>query len=349
MAPPEPDDGPPGLHLASRLSYNHAVDEVTIREASTADAAALAAVERNSPLVLGDSMLAIDRGADYFAAARLMGQTTVIVAEVAGRVVGAFCGVAHPVMLGGERRMMLYIHHARILPVFQDRGIGKKLGTAFAEKYRGIADSHYWYISRANAHSQAFARRAQNRWTFGPTLIGIETAAFTGPHAGRPATPADAPAIVAMLNAAHAGEEMFLPYTEVSLAERLDRDPEQYGWSNVWLTGRAVVGVWPEGDSITVRRTDREGIVSESRGAAVLDFGYLPGGEDDLVAVLGAWCAWLTVRGMTELSIFSSPGCRHWPLLKDLGTPTPFDFWTASIPQPVEAATRGLHVDHVYF
>ncbi len=178
MAPPEPDDRPPGPHLVGRLSYNHAVDEVTIREASTADAAALADVERNSPLVLGDSMLTIDRGNDYFAAARLMGQTTVIVAEVAGSVVGAFCGVGHPVMLGGERRMMLYIHHARILPGFQDRGIGKKLGTAFAEKYHGVADSHYWYISRDNAHSQAFARRARNCWTFGPTLIGIDTAAF---------------------------------------------------------------------------------------------------------------------------------------------------------------------------
>ncbi len=152
-----------------------------------------------------------------------------------------------------------------------------------------------------------------------------------------------------MLNAAHAGEEMFLPYTEVSLAERLDRDPAQYGWSRLWLTGRAVVGVWPEGESITVRRTDRDGIVTEARGAAVVDFGYLPGGEDDLLAVLGAWCAWLSAHGMTELSIFSSPGCRHWPLLKDLGAQTPFDFWTASIPQPVEAATRRLHVDHVYF
>ena len=323
--------------------------DIVIREATPADGPALAEVERHSPLVMGDSSLAIDRGDDYFAAARLMGSPTVLIAEADGRAVGAYCGAAHPVMLGGERRTMLYIHHARILPEFQDHGIGKKFGEYLHPKYRDTTDSLYWYISRDNAHSQAYARRALNRWTFGPSLIGIDTPAFSGRHGGRVATPADAPAIVAMLNFAHAREEMFLPYTEASLAERLTRAPAQYGWPRLWLAGRAVVGVWPEGESISVRHTAADGTVTVARGAAVLDFGYLPGGEADLLEALRAWSAWLAPRGMSELSIFSSPGCRHWPLLKDLGHRTEFDFWTPSIPQPEGAEARGLHVDHVYF
>ena len=118
---------------------------------------------------------------------------------------------------------------------------------------------------------------------------------------------------------------------------------------NSGCRGARSSGFGPKASPSPVRHTAADGTVTVSRGAAVLDFGYLPGGEDDLLDALRAWSAWLAPRGMSELSIFSSPGCRHWPLLKDLGHQTEFDFWTPSIPQPEGAETNGLYVDHVYF
>lgn len=323
--------------------------EITIRRATEADGPTLAYLERSSPLVTAESQLIIDRGDDYFAASRLMEDVTIALAEVDGEPAGVFCGAMNRTLLGGVVRNMLYIHHARILPRFQDLGLGKKLAGFVGDPYKDRTDSTYWYISPANEHSQGFARNAQNRWSFGPTMIGIDTGAFAGPPTGRTATPADAPAIIAMLNSAHDDEEMFLPYTPESLAARLMRDPALYSWDRVWLTEHAVIGVWPEGEVLSVRMTSASGETTESRGACVMDFGYVPGHESELLDLLRAWCTGLRERGMEELSIFSSPHTGHWDLLSPLGHHTPFHFWTPAIPQPADSERHGLYVDHVYF
>ncbi len=329
--------------------YTAFVPEITIRRATEADGPTLAYLERSSPLVTDGSQLVIDRGDDYFAASRLMEEVTIALAEVDGEPAGVFCGALHRALLGGVERNMLYIHHARILPRFQDLGLGKQMSGFVSEPYKGRVDSSYWYIAPGNEHSQGFARKAQNRWTFGPTMIGMDTAALAGPPAGRFATEADAAAIIEMINAAHEGEEMFLPYTMDSLAARLARDPALYTWGRLWLTDHAVAGVWPEGEVLSVRSTSASGETRVSRGACVLDFGYLPGYEADLLDLLRAWCSWLAARGMEELSVFSSPHTRHWDLLSPLGQHTPFHFWTPTIPQPADAEEHGLYVDHIYF
>lgn len=325
------------------------MSDILIRPATQADAAILSEIERKSPLVLGGESFSIDRGDDYFAASRLMEEVTVLLAEVDGEPAGAFGGALHRTVLGGVERSMLYYHHSRILPRFQDHGVGRKLAAAIREHYAGRFDCSYWYISPANEHSLGFARVAPNKWTFGPALLSLDTVALSGPPAGRAATPADAPYLTELFNAAHRGEEMFKPYTVESLTARLTRAPRHYAWDRVWTTGRAAVGVWPEGESIAVRFVGGDGSVRESRGGAVLDFGYLPGAEDELLLLLRAWCTWLAARGMSQLSVFSSPGARHWSLLSKLAEPGYFWFWTTELPQPPDAEAHGLYVDHVYF
>lgn len=322
---------------------------ITIREATPSDAPTLADIERRSPLILGDSQLSIDRGDDYFAAARLMADATIFLAEVDGIPAGVYCGALHRVRLGGVERNLTYIHHARILPQYQRHGLGRTFGQAVAEKYRGRSDGSHFYISQDNANSQGYARNAKNRWSFGPTLVDIDTAANAGPPAGRHATPADAPRIAEILNAAHGSEEMFLPYTAASLTARLERAPAQYGWDRLWLLGDTVVGVWPQGESITARHTDAAGHVTESRTASSLDYGCLPGAEPQLLALLRAWCASLAPRGISGLELFTSQGSRLSSTLTPLGHNTTFDFWTPEHPEPESAAEHGLYVDHIYF
>ncbi len=324
---------------------------IVIRQATAADGPMLAAIERGSPLELQDASIAIDRGDDYFASSRLMGSPTVLVAEVDGVPAGVIGGVVHAAPLGGEVRRMLYIHHARILPSYQNTGVGRRLSAALMEHLKpGGYDSPYWYIARENARSQAFARNAANRWSFGPTWVTLDCAANAGPPYGRVAGPADAAQIVQILNACHEGEEMFLPYTVESFTARLARDPVQYGWPHVWRTDGAVVGVWPEGDWIAVSETDGSGEVTSSRGAGVLDYGFLPGAGEEARALLRAWCGWLLERGMTSLDAFTSDGSRTRPLFDGLRCELAvFDFWTPGLPEPAGAHGRGLYVDHVYF
>jgi len=326
--------------------------DVVVREATLADGPLLAEIERNAPLVFADGRsIAIDRGDDYFAASRLMGDVTVMLAEVDGEPAGAICGALHPVLLGGLERRMLYIHHARILPRFQNTGLGRRISPALMERLKPLGyDSPYWYIAPANARSQSFARNSPGKWSVGPSWITLSCHNNAGPAFGREATPADAHEIVHILNSCHEGEEMFFPYTAESLAERLSRDPSQYGWPNLWLGDGAVAGVWPEGNWISVRSTDPAGNTTVSRGAAVLDFGFLPGAGAELRVLLRSWCAWLAARGMVELTAFTSRGARSRPALKGMkGEMSDFDLWTPALPEPPGTTKHGLYVDHIYF
>lgn len=325
------------------------MESLAIRRATPADSALLSRIERESPLVLDGLAMHIDRGDDYFAAARLMGDPVVLLAEVDGEPAGIFCGVRHPARIGGTNRQLLYVHHARILPRFQRHGLGRKMGERLREEYGGEYDSQYWYISDDNRTSQGFARGAQNKWSIGVDLLTIDTAATAGPAFGRPAAPPDAAQIAAILNTAHDGEEMFLPYDEARLTERLSRDPAQYSWPNLLLTERAVVGVWPEGRWVTHYLVGPSG-ESVSRGAAVLDYGCLPGGEKELQALIHAHCAALTAEGMDSLSLFTSAPARLDSIVRPLAASAKhFDFWTPQISEPEGAANRGLYVDHIYF
>jgi hypothetical protein len=55
-------------HLTKMLEYQRLLDvDVTVREASEADAAALSDLECRCPIVMGDTSMTIDRGTDYFA------------------------------------------------------------------------------------------------------------------------------------------------------------------------------------------------------------------------------------------------------------------------------------------
>lgn len=279
-----------------------------------------------------------------------MADATVLVAEVDGEPAGVFCGARHRARVGGEDRWLLYVHHARILPHYQRMGLGRRSGAALRDAFRHtIVDSQYWYISTNNAKSLGFAREAKNRWSIPVEMVTIDTAVAAGPAHGRPASPEDADSIAAVLNAGHRDEEMFLPHTAASLRERLERAPAQYGWSNVLVGDGAVVGAWPEGRWLAVREAGPDG-EHVSRGAAVLDYGCLPGAEDELVRLLRAAAAQVTAEGLNGLSIFTSPGARLRDAVRSLPcTVSELAFWTPSIPEPPGAADRGLYVDHIYF
>ncbi|HEX6032303.1 MAG TPA: hypothetical protein VFY90_12800, partial [Tepidiformaceae bacterium] len=156
--------------------------------------------------------------------------------------------------------------------------------------------------------------------------------------------------IVEMLNAFHEGEEMYLPYTTERLRSRVCRAPRQYSWSNLWLTEGAVAGGWPSGESIAGRFTGADGVVEEARETNILDYGCLPGHEDELLGLLRAWCGYTADRGWQDVLIFSSQGSRSLPIIGQLEAAlSAFDFWTPRLPEPPGAAYRGLYVDPIYF
>jgi hypothetical protein len=324
-------------------------EEVTVRFATEADGPVLADIERRSPMVLGPTTVTIDRGDDYFAAARLMEEVTIAVAEVDGVPGAVNCAAAHTVQVGGRPYRMGYFHHLRILPEHQRKGLFQQLGQALSSRYMPPhVDGTYAYVSPENAASQRLFSFTE-AWPVQPLMCELPVAGLRGPPAGRPAEPADAEAIVATLNRCHRDEEMFCPYTVPGLTARLGRSPHEYSWSSLRITDRAVAGVWPAGDYFTVITESPEGRRVEREGF-VLDHGLVPGGEDDYRQLLRSWCAELDDRGFTKLVTFTSQWSPNYSVLVELEADMqPFDLFVFGPATREGADRRGVYVDLIYF
>jgi len=336
-------------HRIVRQQFDRELDaNVEVRKAVESDCAALAEIERRCPIVMGGKSMYFDRGADYFASNRLMEEATVGIAFVDGKPAAASCGALHKIRVGGVVRPLVTVTHLRVLPEHQRKGLWGAVNRAF-DHYFDEVDGSRAYISVENAGMQHGFTNTPNKWSKPIYRMQLATAKLADGTAGRDATPGDTGAIVEIMNRCHEREEQYLPYDENSFAARVTRSPQDYSWSRVRMTDRALVGVWPAGESLKVVR-ESDGARTESRPAIVVDHGFLPGGEDEFEALLRGWCAWGNERGLDTLSIFSSDGSPGYDLLRSLAsTVEPFFVWTPGIEEPAGSAERGIYVDPIYF
>ena len=240
-------------HPIARFEIERRHDfQLGFREATAADAAILADIERRCPIVMGDVSVHFDRGDDYMAATRLMEDCSIGLASVDGVPAAVSCGAEHAVRVGGVLKQMVTVSHLRVLPEHQRKGLWGAANKVL-NKYWDHVDGSNAYISVDNLGMQHGFEGTPNKWPQVVHRIPLDCAALAGPPAGRPATPADAGEIVARLNRFHDAEELFVPYTAESFTARIDRAPDLYGWDRVWLTDHALVGAWAFGDAL---RTD---------------------------------------------------------------------------------------------
>jgi hypothetical protein len=341
------EEEPP--HRISRLEWERLNDfQLEVREATLADAAVLADLERRCPIVVGDTSMWFDRGEDYFAFAALMDDATVGLAFVDGAPAAMTCGARHTVRIGGEAKTIVTVSHLRVLPEHQRKGLWGAANRVLDKYWPTVAGSNA-FIAVDNAGMQHGFRHTPDKWPIPVLGARLSTARLAGPQCGRAATAADAEAISALLNAFHGGEEMFVPYTEESLTARLERAPDLYGWDKVWLADGAVVGVWP---AARARRlvTDRGGEQSFSEPGVVLDYAFEEGAEGAFEALIRGWCAWLAERGMNRLIILTSPASPGADLIRALADEVEtFNHWSPGVPPPADAAEKGLYIDPIYF
>jgi len=322
--------------------------ELVVREAGPSDAAALADLERRCPIELGDLRFWFERGERYFDFTRLAEDCTVGLATVDGEPGAMTCGTRFTARIGGAPKSLVLVSHLRVLPEHQRKGLWGAVNRVL-DKYWPHVDGSSAYIAQDNAGMQHGFRHTPDKWPTPVWRLRLGCARLAGPAAGRAATPADAAAIVEALNRFHAHEEMFVPYTEESLAARLSRAPDLYGWDHLWLEEGALLGVWPAGRALRIV-TERGGIRSHSDPGLVLDYAMERGAEAAFERLLRAWCGWLAARGLDRLTIFTSPHGPAAGLLRSFADEVePYDMWTPGVPVPAGAETRGLYVDPVYF
>ena len=267
-----------------------------------------------------------------------------MVAEQDAALVAVHCVLTHELRVGGLACRASYLHHTRILPEVQGGGLFSALQGAELERNAHKSETIYSYVAVGN--EAALKIVPVPSWSARPERLVIDCGAQAGAPHGRSGGLQDAQRIVALINAAHEREELFVPYTVERLAARLGREPATYGWPHLLLGERAVVGVWPAG--LRVLRETPEGR-EESMRALVIDTGFAPGAEAELVALLRAWCGTLAGRGFTHLSLFTSPGSLGYEALLPLAARVEPYHFNIGLPEPPDVSARGLYVDHLYF
>ena len=318
-------------------------EEVVIREAVDDDGPALNDLESRAPMVLGDLVTTYDRGDDFLAFARLMENNHSWVAEADGRLLGFAAGCLHPARIGGRVYQVMLLHHVRVPKEARGGGIFSAINhRVFAA--HPAQEGAYGHTAVANADGARLG--GPGAWSFGFERAVLDITALAGDPFGRPATPADAGAIVEVLNTCHGDEEMFVPYTVETLTARLDRAPELYTWDNLLVAEGAVLGVWPAGLRVTVQQGDQ---VTTDVRAIVVDYGFVPGAEASFERLIGAAAGDLRRKGHTELMTLTSDGSPNNPLVRRLAKRLDPFLFRMSVAEPEGAAARGLYIDAVYF
>lgn len=322
-----------------------------IRLATPLDGAALAALERRAPIRLGRdpiTFMSFDHGDDYFAPSRLMDEVTIYVAELDGRVAGAYCAAVQPVQLDGQPKRLFLEHHVRIDPETRRGAVFWALCDFGRDRYARLTDSIAFYVSVDNLPVRKFVEGVPP-WSVQPVRALLPCPPPDDPEGDEvvPVAPTDASVVAEILDDCHRDAALFVPYTPDTLSERLARDPSQYGWPHLRRHAGAVLGV---GEQL-VRVTHRRGEVERrSVRALAIDHGFRPGCEDDYRHLLRSTCRELGRRGATHLAVFTSERSATYDVLRELADDIEvFDFWAFDLEEPASLRTHGFYVDAIYF
>ena len=342
----------PGGPIRSSALVLEPAPGVVVREAREDDGPGIIELERRCPVVTGGVEVIYDRGDDYFAQHRLMGHHIQSVAEYEGRIVGTFADSLRTVRVAGTEHPSTYRFHLRVDPACRGMAIFPALNVHQSELLWEASPNRraiLSYQAAENATVAGTAGEAQQSllWTVPIERLLIDCEANAGPSVGRRATPADATRIAALLDMSHGSEELAPVFEPEQLATRLGRSPLHYSWSNLLVGERAVVGVWDQGLGVTRRHPD--GRVAQSVRATALDWGCEEGAEDELRALVRAWCSTLVASGTTHLSLFTSRPSPQRAAFAELALDVEPYRIMLGVPEPPTAAERGVYVDPVWF
>jgi GNAT superfamily N-acetyltransferase len=325
---------------------------LAVREATASDNDSLIALELESPLDTALGEETYDRSPDFFACHRHKPDYRVVIAEWDGRAVGVMTGVIHEPLIQGKPRKLMYVQQARVHRAYHGRRVAWALANdLFAWAGSRGAEGPYYLIAPDNKPSLAFVERGGGRWPTDVTLISFEASgAEAAPPPNVGAEHVDN--VVGLINATHAGEDFFEPLTAASLAARLGKD-KNYRIADIHGifedgTLLAVAGLWDKGATTERRHRDRAtGVLTRSRSAYVVDWGWAPGREDAFAALLRGLAA--TVRRLDRSGLMiCEPSQGKVP---EPGIPahrSAVALFTPSLAPPDPGSIHGLCVDMLY-
>jgi hypothetical protein len=323
-------------HISAReVAYN--LDTLTrtfcgalrSREATWRDWEALADLYANAPEEVGDWQLVVERGPNPYAQFRLQEHANIQVVECKGVLLAATAHSGRNTIIAGERTTAHLMSAWRVRGEFRGMGLSRILQMTPGPASAWFGMITYWYERLENA-SQGWLDKMRDMAESRGNAVGALSATVhmfeptVQPPAApadlriRPVEPADVPRCVELINATHAGLDLFRPYTVEFLEMHLD-DPswgpkppfwaKVFGWDDYAVvedpaSGELVAcgGLWDKGRDVREVWTHKEtGDRRVVEPTALLDWGHAPGRDDAMAALVHDFLARTAALGRTHL------------------------------------------------
>jgi len=287
------------------------------REARGNDNEAFADLMASSAEDLGEWEITTERGPNAFAPYRLQENVTILLIEKEGLLIASCSFSGRKTIVGGKKMVVRYGQALRVRPEFRRQGYGDAVrnqswGAGVTRptqvQYDIMRSQNYavvgWWKKYHPEVYDGVPEREGDIPGESVTVLQYTRRAFDGDASGiRKVAPADIPRCVEIINATHDGQDLFRPYTDAFLSDRLDDGwwgdppdekfwPHVYGWDDHYVIeedGRVVAcaGLWDRGRDMRDRWRHKEtGDERVVAAAAMMDFGFEPGREDAMARLI---------------------------------------------------------------
>ncbi len=318
--------------MRERLTFG----TIQSRIAMSNDADALVALFADSSEAIGDWDVTVERGPDPFAQFKLQEEAYIRLTMDRGIAVAASAVARLSTYVGGKKLMVRCTQAFRVRNECRGQGLASLNQEVGRPDYQEWTHGQFYYIRPQNEQSIQWLRHQgiSEQRTAGdvPGILASVTLLPTRPFDADPtgirrARRSDVGRCAALINAAHAGRDLFRPLMASTLKQRLDG----YAWADVGLTrvygwddyrvveedGRVVAcaGLWDRGRDI--REVWRNRVTGETKvleSGAVLDLGFEPGHEAALARLLRYLLGESQRLGRTHLMVW----LQHLPAVESL-------------------------------
>ncbi|MBT4160141.1 MAG: hypothetical protein HOE54_02465, partial [Gammaproteobacteria bacterium] len=246
-----------------------------VRDATSADGAALETIELGSPIETHGGSKIIDRSGEIIDRYKMMNDAIVVIAFVDGHPVACSGGAVKSAVVNGRETRLGYLGHSRVLPDYQRQGIHSLLLARVGESLNPKVDAVYGILDPKNEKMKKGLADKMPRPYAWRVVIDCNAVQVDTP-AVETVTAEQSDNIAMLLNRSHERDLFWSPYSVESLRERLTRVPHRYGWDRLLRTEHSMVGLWGGQE----RWSFSDGTGTRVRGQ-VLDYAVLPGYEKE--------------------------------------------------------------------
>jgi hypothetical protein len=319
----------------------------TVRAARPDDVAAMRRLESSAPVVRDDGTeVVIDHNGKQFDHAAVATDHRYLAAFRGDQMVAVQGVVLTSAPIGGVPHRLALNHYSRTDP---ENRQGGNVFHLILTLYHDIFPQIDQFLSIVDVRNRAGLRLSLGEpWPTRVRRLFLPVAALAQRASPAPShRPFDAGHAAALLNATHAGMNLWVPRTRTFLDERRRRAPTVYDSSAWRMTDHAALALWPSGERRTYR-TDT-GETARTLGLA-LDYGFSgEQGREDLTNLLSQAAKELLGQGISHIALFVSDNHPPTAWLAALADAADTYAVCAPVLESPAPPTGPIYIDHILF